>query len=57
MTENMQEIQALTQKRNRKQMLRIFFGRGILVKACTVFLVTAIFSSKSSLEASIITEE
>lgn len=39
MTGNMQEIQALTKKRNRKQMLRIFFGRGILVKVCTVFLV------------------
>lgn len=45
MTENMQEIQALTQKRNRKQMLRIFFGRGILVKACTVFLVLFVILS------------
>ena len=45
MTGNMQEIQALTQKRNRKQMLRIFFGRGILVKACTVFLVLFVILS------------
>ena len=45
MTENMQEIQALTQKRNRKQMLRIFFGRGILVKACTVCLVLFVILS------------
>lgn len=45
MTENMQEIQALTQKRNRKQMLRIFLGRGILVKACTVFLVLFVILS------------
>lgn len=39
MSQNMQEIQTLTQKRNRQQMLRIFFGRGILVKLCSVFLV------------------
>ena len=45
MTGNMQEIQALTQKRNRKQMLRIFFGRGILVKTCTVFLVLFVILS------------
>lgn len=45
MTGNMQEIQALTKKRNRKQMLRIFFGRGILVKACTVFLVLFVILS------------
>ena len=45
MTENMQEIQALTKKRNRKQMLRIFFGRGILVKVCTVFLVLFVILS------------
>ena len=41
----MQEIQALTKKRNRKQMLRIFFGRGILVKVCTVFLVLFVILS------------
>lgn len=45
MTGNMQEIQALTKKRNRKQMLRIFFGRGILVKICTVFLVLFVILS------------
>ena len=45
MTGNMQEIQALTKKRNRKQMLRIFFGRGILVKVCTVFLVLFVILS------------
>ena len=45
MTGNMQEIQALTKKRNRKQMLHIFFGRGILVKACTVFLVLFVILS------------
>lgn len=45
MTENMQEIQALTKKRNRKQMLRIFFGRGILVKICTVFLILFVILS------------
>ena len=45
MTGNMQEIQALTKKRNRKQMLRIFFGRGILVKGCTVFLVLFVILS------------
>lgn len=39
MSQNMQEIQTLTKKRNRQQMLRIFFGRGILVKLCSVFLV------------------
>lgn len=39
MSQNMQEIQAMTKKRNRQQMLRIFFGRGILVKLCSVFLV------------------
>ena len=45
MTGNMQEIQALTKKRNRKQMLRIFFGRGILVKICTIFLVLFVILS------------
>lgn len=45
MTGNMQEIQALTKKRNRKQMLRIFFGRGILVKVCTVFLILFVILS------------
>lgn len=45
MTGNMQEIQALTKKRNRKQMLRIFFGRGILVKVCTIFLVLFVILS------------
>lgn len=45
MAQNMQEIQALTKKRNRKQMLRIFFGRGILVKLCTAFLILFVIVS------------
>lgn len=45
MTQNMQEIQALTKKRNRQQMLRIFFGRGLLVKVCTLFLVLFVLTS------------
>lgn len=37
------KLQRETQKRNRKQALRIFFGRGLIVKLCTVVVLGFIF--------------
>lgn len=37
------KLQRETQKRNRKQAVRIFFGRGLIVKLCTVVVVGFIF--------------
>lgn len=36
-------LQKETQKRNRKQALRIFFGRGLIVKVCTAIVVLFLF--------------
>ena len=37
------KLQRETRKRNRKQAMGIFFGRGIIVKLCTVVVVGFIF--------------
>lgn len=37
------KLQRETQKRNRKQAMRIFFGRGIIVKLCTAVVLGFIF--------------
>lgn len=37
------KLQKETQKRNRKQTLKIFFGRGIIVKVCTAVVLLFIF--------------
>lgn len=49
MEKNRKALQAETRKRNRQQSIRIFFGRGIIVKICfailVLFLLTAIFAN------------
>lgn len=42
---NIKQLQKETARRNRKQVLRIFFGRGIIVKVCTGILVLFIVIS------------
>lgn len=42
---NINQIQKETRRRNRQQALRIFFGRGIIVKVCTVVLVLFVLVS------------
>jgi peptide/nickel transport system permease protein len=44
-TPSIAELQAATRKRNRQQTLRIFFGRGLLVKLCTAFLIVFVITS------------
>lgn len=48
MEKTFEELSRETKRRNRKQALRIFFGRGIIVKACTAivagFIVMALFA-------------
>ena len=48
MKEELRKAQAETRKRNRKQMIRTFIGRGILVKVCfaflCLFLIVSIFA-------------
>ena len=39
MEQSVIQLQRATQKRNRQQILRIYFGRGLLVKLCTAFLI------------------
>ena len=45
MEKSINELQKETKRRNRRQMLRIFFGRGILVKLCTAFLIVFVIVS------------
>lgn len=42
---NIKQIQKDTARRNRRQTLRIFFGRGIIVKVCTAILILFIVVS------------
>lgn len=42
---NINQIQKETRKRNRQQALRIFFGRGLIVKVCTVVLLLFVLIS------------
>lgn len=42
---NIKQLQKETARRNRRQALRIFFGRGIIVKVCTAILVIFILTS------------
>ena len=42
---NIKQIQKETARRNRRQTLRIFFGRGIIVKVCSAILILFILVS------------
>lgn len=45
MENNLKQMRADTRKRNRRQTLRIFFGRGLIMKICTVILVIFVLAS------------
>ena len=46
--EELRRAQAETKKRNRRQALRTFFGRGILVKICFAFLCLFLWAQEAA---------